>query len=88
MIKYDRCPACSAAERERLSAKVMQCSRCSCVYGSCTTAHARRYVLDEWDDTKGWEIQQMIPYDFWLTDRDDRIHGWYNPVTRKIVQTG
>jgi len=88
-VMYQQCPACNSKEAEKLDPKIRQCAHCGCVYGCCTIRHTRRYVLDEWEPgTQDMLNNNSIPYDFWLIDLKYRIHGWFNPTTGRITQTG
>lgn len=91
------CPACSGDAGDATEiAGVYHCQRCGGIFGTCTGAEGLKLVRPAWAtkaDQPGAD-DRAIYYDLTITPDTiagipgSRRHGWYDPKTRKITQTG
>ena len=86
------CPACGADSSDCDGFRVFICPNCGAVYNEAAEflpqEAVANYVESSWDSTR--EVEDLFYFDLcWLhAGRLRRSHGWANPVTRKVVQTG
>lgn len=93
------CPACSFQNslpyrwNGREHPVVRKCQGCGGIFTQAdrhiNLGHSYELVANAWDTTEG-DVEQVY-FDFTTIgpgDKIDRRHGWFNPVTRKITQTG
>lgn len=86
------CPACSAtASTPHEVDGVAVCSACGAIY---TTRHiykgdSYRIVLPQWE-TAAHDPETERYYDLSVLGSNgaERRHGWFNPATKRITQTG
>lgn len=98
MYDYRECPACSAPlpaqpadlPEARYTATLYLCPRCDALYGTCYLGVSYALVSPYWH--QGPEQPATTRY-FDLTTLGSngdvqRRHGWYDPATKRITQTG
>lgn len=87
------CPGCGGRPGRPTSvAGVVHCQRCGGIFGSCAAAEAQTLVRSEWS-TDPEADSRAIGFDLTITDlpREQgggRRHGWFDPTTKRITQTG
>jgi ribosomal protein L37AE/L43A len=88
------CPACNAKRStpHATVSGVVTCKRCGAVYTTRAIYRGDSYalVLPQWDAVGACADGAARYYDLELLGSDGltRSHGWYNPATRRITQTG
>lgn len=87
---HDHCPGCDHDHAEELQRGLFRCVKCAALYGACTRAEAEQYV----------RISNLVDGDFdgaryfdLMVRRSNatmshRIHGWYDPASRNVLQYG
>lgn len=89
----DGCPGCSGRPGRRTTvAGVVHCASCGGIFGSCTWAERQTLVSSTWS-TDPEADSRAIMFDITVTDlpRSEgggRSHGWFDPTTKQITQTG
>lgn len=89
MISHRTCPNCNSGLRAATRVRgVYMCSRCSAVYGTCWEREAVSFV--DLGTLKAQANGAEVRYfDFIINDgQPRRVHGWYDPSDRKVVQYG
>jgi len=94
------CPACSYRNVTESKASVEDgrytiCEKCEAIYGDYWGFRSTdKMVKREWDDSDV-DIMETRYFDFTIMGLIEgevqiigRRHGWFNPVTKKITQTG
>ena len=86
------CPACSStSSRAHERSGVRVCAACSCVFTERPIWRGDSFeiVLPAWDETDPALVEER-PFDLTVVGSDglERRHGWFNPATRRITQTG
>ena len=85
-----KCPSCSRIKGIRVIRDlVYECPECGCVFGSCYLGESYNYVLPYWSKSDVPE-ENIRPYDLTCIGSEGitRRHGWFDPETKRIVQTG
>ncbi len=82
------CPACSSKKSTTLHSGVEECSACGAVYGRCYLGTSYEFVLPYWDDAPNCPEQKYFDFECLGSEGLTRRHGWFNPETKKITQTG
>lgn len=84
------CPACSSTKNENFGSyvNVRVCRACGAVHGRCYLGQSYSIVLPYWDDSVGETEEVYFDLDCLGSKGMTRRHGWYNPVTKRITQTG
>ncbi len=81
------CPGCGGRPGKATAVpSVRHCQGCGGIFGSCTAAEGLQLVRSEW--AQGEAAQRAVSFDLTITDGGGRRHGWFDPVTRRITQTG
>ena len=88
-ITQDVCPGCSGRPgRATKVAGVVHCQRCGGIFGSCTAAERLMLVSPEWSTDPDADSRAIL-FDLTITDKPrTREHGWFDPTTKQITQTG
>ena len=86
------CPACSStSSRAHDLSGVRVCAACSCIFTERAILRGDSFtiVLPSWDEA-GIPIEDERPFDLTVVGSAgvERRHGWFNPATRRITQTG
>jgi hypothetical protein len=83
------CPACSGKRLRKVSGhvSVFECVRCEALFGTCYLGESYELVLPRWH--RGPETKPRY-YEFTTLGSEGvgRRHGWFEPTTRCITQTG
>jgi hypothetical protein len=90
MSSYPACPACSSVRREATQyPEVFTCRKCEAVYGDCYLGDSYAFVLPRWAPAD-IPSERCRYFDFMTVGSVgiERRHGWYDPVTKLITQTG
>jgi hypothetical protein len=89
----ERCAACSASlceMRERGGVLTAHCSGCGGFHAWGPEARVRTLIDWSWGDNP--TMDGAVYFDFIYTDARgasvDRSHGWFDPRTNKLLQTG
>lgn len=84
-----RCRACSGTLRvSREGVGLLECRRCRGLHGTLYRGEATALVglglpmLDESDNVRYFDLDVLG------SDGIRRLHGWYDPVRRRVVQYG
>lgn len=86
MTEYTECVACSGELEETENPGIAICSVCQGFHGD--VPEALKYVdVDAWAPD-GVPTDRTRYFDITLRDQKYRVHGWFDPVTRKVVQFG
>jgi ribosomal protein L37AE/L43A len=90
MSSYTSCPACSSkAKAKTAHHSVFTCKTCKAIYGDC-------YLGESYGIVKPWFASAEVApektryFDFMTLGSKgiERRHGWYDPATGLITQTG
>lgn len=83
---YKGCPCCGAKKSSAVSTEIEGVVKCTCgaVYGECNAKDAEKIYRSEWYNG----ICECPEYVDLYIDGEHRFHGWVEPYSRKIVQTG
>lgn len=84
-----QCPACNGKLVKTIRVTVYQCRKCEAVFGSCYLGDSYGYVLPYFAK-EAVEPDQLRYYDFECLGSAGitRRHGWYDPATKLVHQTG
>jgi hypothetical protein len=89
---YKQCVACNG-ELVPVDGTVMECSRCGGLHGAFDSYEAtKQYVIPEFYEGK--DVESRFSYgryfDFTYMDNGklNRTHGWFDPVSKKVLQFG
>lgn len=87
------CPGCGGRPGKATEVDgVVHCQRCGGIFGYCYLGASYRLVREEWVDAEDLAEagKRAIYFDLdCLGSRGIvRRHGWFDPVTRRITQTG
>lgn len=91
---YDarRCPACDHVDGNKHDAKyVYTCVRCGAIFHNSGTLYlgdSYEYVLPLWDEEFPTGDTRYFDFTVLSSEGIERRHGWFNPATKKITQTG
>lgn len=92
MAIYDLCPACCHAESTVYKGTIRRCTACGAIFGETDADTSYSLVKPEWASEPNLPVSKWQYYDFLITDprtgEKHRRHGWADPVSRKILQTG
>lgn len=87
-MTYNTCPACGSklSRSTDHGLQIYECVKCGAIYGNC-------YLGDSYGIVKpffGEDGEQSIYFDLTCLGSEGitRRHGWYNPETLLITQTG
>jgi hypothetical protein len=81
----EKCPGCSG-QTEYFDAGIRRCVTCDGLVGRTSMERAERYVtLDAMQANA--PVERMRYFDFTF-DNKNRVHGWYDRETKKVVQYG
>ncbi|MCP4599243.1 MAG: hypothetical protein GY847_01680 [Proteobacteria bacterium] len=86
----DGCPACSSVNIEEAH-PVSSCQSCGAIFSdSIYLGDSYLYVLPIWDAPGACQEGDERYFDFTTIGSAgrERRHGWFNPTTKKITQTG
>ena len=87
---YTHCPACGGRKRRKTEIPgVYECMRkkCKAIFGKCSLGESYKLVLPYFTTEEPTETRYFDLY--CLSSKGViRRHGWYDPVTKKIVQLG
>jgi hypothetical protein len=94
-MDYTNCPACGGKKSKPYNPakpgmhSIRVCGHCEAVYGSCYLGDSYTIVQPEWETAEVEEGTERY-YDFTCTGSQgqSRRHGWFNPATGRITQTG
>ena len=84
-----KCRNCNNSRGNKaIGNQIYQCGKCGAIYGDCWLGDSYNYVLPYFS-------KEEIPperwryYDFTVVGSlIERRHGWYDPETKLIMQTG
>ena len=87
------CPSCNGLRnkpRADLGVQIWECRGCGSIHGTCYLGDSYAIVKDEWAPNDPVVEARAIPYDLITLGNEGmrRRHGWFDPVTRCITQTG
>ena len=88
---YELCPACNAPESTEFMVSIHRCVNCGALYGETTLEASYFLVRPEWATGPEAPVSEWQHYDFICQMPDGsqiRRHGWADPISRKILQTG
>jgi len=97
-----KCPLCDGKELEKLEgsahpSEVFRCLKCEAVSGDCYDRDRARFVSPWFKENSGdFPIGEARYYDLNVINGDVfegdfvplREHGWYDPVSKGIIQVG
>lgn len=90
-VQGKECPACSGTvHTEKQAHTVYQCHACSCLWSpSIYLGDSYGLVRPQWSTDPSAD-SRAIPFDFVCLGSAGitRRHGWFDPQTRLITQTG
>lgn len=84
------CPACSGKRHDATELiRVYRCKRCGAIFGECYLGDSYRLVLPYWAEADV-PAERTRYFDLMTLGGEgiQRRHGWYDPETRRITQTG
>jgi hypothetical protein len=93
-IDYTACPSCGSKRHRRnlpgLPAGVRVCTKCDAIFGRCYLGDSYGIVLPLWAKEGSYDPEGVRYYDFLTTGSagQERRHGWYDPASKRITQTG
>lgn len=84
------CPACNHLRAKPTDhPTIYECAKCSALHGSCYLGDSYYFVLPFWAVDP---LERTNPRYFDLqclgSEGVTRRHGWFDPETKRIVQTG
>ena len=87
-----KCPSCDSTKLTTIDTGIEECSECKALFTTHHVPLGKTYahVLPYWDEGTSTEQCEQRYFDFqYLSSKGlGRRHGWFNPATRKITQTG
>ncbi len=88
-MTMELCRSCSNGRRnKKIGAGVYQCGKCGALYGTCYLGDSYEYVLPHFSREEV-PADRTRHFDFTtIGSTVGRRHGWFDPVTRLITQTG
>lgn len=84
-----RCPSCGGEDLDLFTCLwlLFECSRCDALLGIVTERDISEHVVLALDSHRGEHMRQRY-FDLMLlgAQGSKRVHGWYNPETKRVVQ--
>lgn len=85
------CPACGKKNNqiEIQSCRVYECGKCHAIYGTLSKGDSYTYVRPFWHDGESKPDDERY-YNFVCLGSEgiSRRHGWFNTISKRIVQVG
>ena len=91
MTYYESCPSCGAkiCQREYKKTTLVECGKCEAVYGNCYLGDSYSVVSNRWADVSTpAENERYFDFTCLGSAGITRRHGWYDPGSKRITQTG
>jgi len=86
------CPGCSepVSTGTKLGAGVVECAGCGGVISTYAIwlGDTYKYVSNDWDPKGSFDGARYYDFSYLGSKGLGRRHGWFNPATKGIVQTG
>jgi len=87
---YSRCPACDSKRRKRFQL-AWECSKCHAIYGDISDAefYSGRYIVPLFGTSTAPELERYFDFRVHRANgRVERVHGWFDEATKRVVQIG
>jgi len=87
---YNACPACNGKRETKTAvAGVATCNGCGAIHGTCYKGDSYSLVLPQFTTDPAAD-ERVRYYDLTVLGSKgiERRHGWYDPQTKLITQTG
>ena len=81
------CPSCNSS-KVKANGRLHVCSKCGALFGQCYKGDAYNHV--KFNTLVDGDLSQAKYFDLTLLGSTglQRVHGWYNPATKEVLQQG
>jgi len=88
LLYYAKCPACSGKRVKTDKPTIFRCAACDAIFGECWLGTSYEIVEPYWDKDPNPAKTRYFDFMTLGSEGQSRRHGWYNPATKRITQTG